>query len=68
MVGSNILQTKFRVLKIDRTVPYELAVTDDKVRLKSSYTSKNKQCSQQWHGCVGGRGQAALQLHHSAIP
>ena len=30
-MGSNVRQTKFRVLKIDRTVPYELVVIDDKV-------------------------------------
>ncbi|XP_076064117.1 polyphosphoinositide phosphatase FIG4 [Oratosquilla oratoria] len=31
LIGSNNTQTKFRVLKIDRTEPYELVVTDDKV-------------------------------------
>ncbi|XP_028391065.1 polyphosphoinositide phosphatase-like [Dendronephthya gigantea] len=30
LVGSNVSQTKFRVLKIDRTVPY-LSIIDDKV-------------------------------------
>lgn len=32
LIGSNNTQTKFRVLKIDRTEPYELNITDDKVR------------------------------------
>lgn len=31
LIGSNNTQTKFRVLKIDRTEPYELNITDDKV-------------------------------------
>ncbi|XP_064473715.1 polyphosphoinositide phosphatase-like [Ornithodoros turicata] len=31
LVGSNNTQTKFRVLKIDRSDPYELTVIDDKV-------------------------------------
>ncbi|KAK4293153.1 hypothetical protein Pmani_034130 [Petrolisthes manimaculis] len=31
LIGSNNTQTKFRVLKIDRTEPYELQITDDKV-------------------------------------
>ena len=30
-MGSNVTQTKFRVLKIDRTEPTELIVIDDKV-------------------------------------
>ena len=31
MVGSNDSQTKFRVLKIDRTEPRELIISDDKI-------------------------------------
>jgi hypothetical protein len=31
MVGSNHNEDQFRVLKIDRTSPYELQVTDDEV-------------------------------------
>ncbi|KAK7074202.1 phosphatidylinositol-3,5-bisphosphate 5-phosphatase [Halocaridina rubra] len=31
LIGSNNTQTKFRVLKIDRTEPYALSITDDKV-------------------------------------
>ena len=31
MVGSNDSQTKFRVLKIDRTEPKELIISDDKI-------------------------------------
>ncbi|XP_067049338.1 polyphosphoinositide phosphatase-like [Acropora muricata] len=31
LVGSNNAETRFRVLKIDRTEPYELVVVDDKV-------------------------------------
>ena len=33
LVGSNNAETRFRVLKIDRTEPYELVFFDDKVRL-----------------------------------
>ena len=32
LIASNNTQTKFRVLKIDRTEPRELNITDDKVR------------------------------------
>ena len=31
LVGANNTETKFRVLKIDRTEPRELVVVDDKV-------------------------------------
>ena len=31
VVGSNNTETRFRVLKIDRTEPKELHITDDKV-------------------------------------
>ena len=31
LVGSNNAETRFRVLKIDRTEPYELVFFDDKV-------------------------------------
>ena len=31
MVGSNHTETRFRVLKIDRTEPKELHIVDDKV-------------------------------------
>jgi len=31
LVGSNIAQTKHRVLKIDRTEPRDLLIIDDKV-------------------------------------
>lgn len=31
MIGSNNTQTRFRVLKIDRTDPRELLIVDDKV-------------------------------------
>ncbi|XP_068202078.1 polyphosphoinositide phosphatase isoform X1 [Palaemon carinicauda] len=31
LIGSNNTQTKFRVLKIDRTEPHALSITDDKV-------------------------------------
>lgn len=34
LIGSNNTQTKFRVLKIDRTEPFELSMIDDKVRNK----------------------------------
>ena len=33
LIGSNNTQTKFRVLKIDRTEPHGLSITDDKVML-----------------------------------
>ena len=32
MVGSNSTETRFRVLKVDRTEPKELVIVDDKVR------------------------------------
>lgn len=35
LVGSNNAETRFRVLKIDRTEPYELVFFDDKVCLNS---------------------------------
>ena len=38
-MGSNTLETKFRVLKIDRTVPHELIITDDKVLYRASIDS-----------------------------
>ena len=37
LVGSNNAETRFRVLKIDRTEPYELVFFDDKVCLKTVY-------------------------------
>ena len=33
VVGSNNIETRFRVIKIDRTEPKELHITDDKVPL-----------------------------------
>ena len=37
LVGSNNAETRFRVLKIDRTEPYELVFFDDKVCLNSLF-------------------------------
>lgn len=42
-MGSNIAQTKHRVLKIDRTEPRDLVIIDDKVScLQSSETSQHE--------------------------
>ncbi|UYV76305.1 FIG4 [Cordylochernes scorpioides] len=35
IIGSNNTQTKFRVLKIDRTEPHELVVVDDQIEYSS---------------------------------
>lgn len=32
-MGSNKIETRFRVLKIDRTEPHDLIIHDDKVQL-----------------------------------
>lgn len=61
IVGSNNNQTKFRVLKIDRTEPYDLVIVDDNVE----YTEK--EVHQLLQSAIKVKGSASLPKRISAF-